>query len=212
MNRFPFTHLIVIATACLACIAAAATKPNIVLFVTDDQSPIAGCYGSPVMQTPALDALAKEGTRFTAASDIKGTVTNLPVPDMPGRWKYESDHAVSAGSPLNIAGAGLEEYHFITSTQSKRVIVSAPGTDVPTLRYKTFFYNACSTGPHFIEKFDHGEFIYTNRLCAVFRATELFVKGLIEEKTTAEILGILEAADAAGEENQNVITYEVKNP
>jgi N-sulfoglucosamine sulfohydrolase len=42
-------------------------KPNIVLFVTDDQSPIAGCYGSPIIQTPHLDALAKEGTRFTRA-------------------------------------------------------------------------------------------------------------------------------------------------
>lgn len=42
-------------------------KPNIVLFVTDDQSPIAGCYGSPLIQTPHLDALAKEGTRFTQA-------------------------------------------------------------------------------------------------------------------------------------------------
>ena len=47
--------------------ALAGAKPNIVLFVTDDQSPIAGCYGSPMIQTPHLDALAKEGTRFTRA-------------------------------------------------------------------------------------------------------------------------------------------------
>jgi len=47
--------------------ASAATPPNIVLFVTDDQSPIAGCYGSPVIQTPHLDQLAQEGTRFTHA-------------------------------------------------------------------------------------------------------------------------------------------------
>jgi hypothetical protein len=45
----------------------AAAKPNIVLFVTDDESPIAGCYGSPVIQTPHLDRLASEGTRFTHA-------------------------------------------------------------------------------------------------------------------------------------------------
>jgi N-sulfoglucosamine sulfohydrolase len=45
----------------------AATRPNIVLFVTDDQSPIAGCYGSPRIQTPHLDALAAAGTRFTKA-------------------------------------------------------------------------------------------------------------------------------------------------
>lgn len=45
----------------------AAEKPNIVLFVTDDQSPIAGCYGNKVIQTPNLDALAAEGTTFTEA-------------------------------------------------------------------------------------------------------------------------------------------------
>ena len=44
-----------------------AAQPNIVLFVTDDQSPIAGCYGSPIIQTPHLDQLAKDGTRFTHA-------------------------------------------------------------------------------------------------------------------------------------------------
>lgn len=53
----------------LACVlrAEATSRPNIVLFVTDDQSPIAGCYGSPVIQTPHLDALAKDGTTFTHA-------------------------------------------------------------------------------------------------------------------------------------------------
>ncbi|MCW1916860.1 sulfatase [Luteolibacter sp. GHJ8] len=48
-----------------AFIASAVARPNIVLFVTDDQSPIAGCYGSPLIRTPHLDQLAKEGTRFT---------------------------------------------------------------------------------------------------------------------------------------------------
>lgn len=42
-------------------------RPNIVFFVTDDQSPIAGCYGSPVIETPHLDALAAEGVLFTQA-------------------------------------------------------------------------------------------------------------------------------------------------
>ena len=44
-----------------------ARAPNIILFVTDDQSPIAGCYGHTDIQTPHLDALAAEGTRFTHA-------------------------------------------------------------------------------------------------------------------------------------------------
>ncbi|BCX48187.1 heparan N-sulfatase [Haloferula helveola] len=51
----------------LALTAPALAKPNIVMFVTDDQSPIAGCYGSKLIQTPHLDALAAEGTLFTNA-------------------------------------------------------------------------------------------------------------------------------------------------
>ncbi|MBK1825953.1 sulfatase family protein [Haloferula rosea] len=48
-------------------LVGAAKQPNIVLFVTDDQSPIAGCYGSPIIQTPHLDQMAKEGTIFREA-------------------------------------------------------------------------------------------------------------------------------------------------
>lgn len=40
---------------------------NVVLFVVDDQGLDAGCYGNPVIQTPNLDQLSREGTRFTNA-------------------------------------------------------------------------------------------------------------------------------------------------
>jgi len=59
----PRTLLLLLAVTAVA----SATRPNIVLFVTDDQSPVAGCYGSPVIRTPHLDQLAAEGTRFTEA-------------------------------------------------------------------------------------------------------------------------------------------------
>ena len=42
--------------------------PNIVFFFTDDQTTSTlGCYGNPVVQTPNIDALAREGTRFDNA-------------------------------------------------------------------------------------------------------------------------------------------------
>jgi N-sulfoglucosamine sulfohydrolase len=44
-----------------------AASRNVVLIVTDDQSPDAGCYGNPVIKTPNLDALARDGTLFTHA-------------------------------------------------------------------------------------------------------------------------------------------------
>jgi N-sulfoglucosamine sulfohydrolase len=43
-------------------------RPNIVLIVSDDHGLDAvGCYGNPVIKTPNLDALAREGVRFTNA-------------------------------------------------------------------------------------------------------------------------------------------------
>jgi N-sulfoglucosamine sulfohydrolase len=51
----------------LFCGIVAAAPRNIVLFVTDDQSPDAGCYGDKVLKTPHLDALAAEGVRFDRA-------------------------------------------------------------------------------------------------------------------------------------------------
>lgn len=41
--------------------------PNMILFVSDDQSPDLGCYGSANAKTPALDRLASEGLRYTRA-------------------------------------------------------------------------------------------------------------------------------------------------
>ena len=47
---------------------SSAEKPNIVFFFTDDQtSSVLGCYGHPLVKTPNIDRLAKEGTRFANA-------------------------------------------------------------------------------------------------------------------------------------------------
>ncbi len=41
-----------------------AAERNVIFFITDDQSPTLGCYGDPVAQTPAIDAVAADGTLF----------------------------------------------------------------------------------------------------------------------------------------------------
>ena len=40
---------------------------NVLLLISDDWSPIAGCYGNPVIRMPSVDALAARGTRFMSA-------------------------------------------------------------------------------------------------------------------------------------------------
>ncbi len=52
----------------LANAAEASRRPNVVILFTDDQGTLdAGCYGSTDLHTPAIDALASRGVRFTQA-------------------------------------------------------------------------------------------------------------------------------------------------
>jgi arylsulfatase A len=54
------------AWALTAAICAAATTPNIILIVADDLGfGDLGCFGSTTIATPRLDAMAREGIRFT---------------------------------------------------------------------------------------------------------------------------------------------------
>ncbi|MFC1529401.1 sulfatase [Gemmatimonadota bacterium] len=42
-------------------------RPNILWLIAEDLSPDIGCYGTDQVQTPNIDRLAREGTRFTSA-------------------------------------------------------------------------------------------------------------------------------------------------
>ena len=49
-------------------LSAQPTRPNLVIILADDMGyGDIGCYGSPDVPTPNIDALAKSGTRFTDA-------------------------------------------------------------------------------------------------------------------------------------------------
>ena len=59
------------AGVCLACLCGTSTsaeRPNIIFILSDDlaQGDV-GCYGQKLIQTPHLDRMAREGTRFTQA-------------------------------------------------------------------------------------------------------------------------------------------------
>ncbi len=67
INRMSAILSVVVGTGWLLCCSLNAAERNIVLIVTDDQSPDFGAYGNDVMKTPHLDALAADGTLFRNA-------------------------------------------------------------------------------------------------------------------------------------------------
>jgi arylsulfatase A-like enzyme len=64
--RLPALLFTLFAAAGLAR-AADAGRPNVLWFIVDDMSANLSCYGEKLIQTPHLDRLAREGTRFSRA-------------------------------------------------------------------------------------------------------------------------------------------------
>ncbi|NPV08104.1 MAG: sulfatase-like hydrolase/transferase [Anaerolineae bacterium] len=77
------------------------TKPNVLLFLTDGHRADAlGCYGNPVLRTPYLDALAREGVRFTGSFSAHTVCMPSRASIFTGRYPHV--HGVWAnGIPLS---------------------------------------------------------------------------------------------------------------
>jgi len=60
-----FLTLVLLGVALLG--KATAAERNIIFIITDDESPTLGCYGDEVAVTPAIDAVAADGTVFKNA-------------------------------------------------------------------------------------------------------------------------------------------------
>ncbi|KAJ1459685.1 alkaline-phosphatase-like protein [Pelagophyceae sp. CCMP2097] len=113
--------LLLLLASARAALPGALPRPDIVLWTADDVGyGDLGCYGSPVAQTPHLDALAREGIRFEqayAASTIctpsrAGQMTGL----YPGRLGFEpEDFGLAAGLPTvasTLRSVGYATAHF----------------------------------------------------------------------------------------------------
>jgi len=68
MYRLRLLVLGILALGAVGTVAvAAASRPNFLFIVSEDNGPELGCYGDPYARTPVLDRLAREGVRFDRA-------------------------------------------------------------------------------------------------------------------------------------------------
>lgn len=114
-----------IAVLALASLAAAQARPNILWISSEDNGPQLGAYGDRYSTTPALDALAARGMRFTrawAAAPVcapsrTAIITGL-APQTTGGMHMRSE--VPLGAPVRMFPALLRDAGYYTTNNVKQ--------------------------------------------------------------------------------------------
>ena len=74
--------------------AQAQRPPNILIAISDDQSyPHASAYGTPWVETPAFDRVAREGVLFTNAFVASPGCSPSRAAFLTGRYPWQIEHA-----------------------------------------------------------------------------------------------------------------------
>src|SRR5688572_16124970 len=122
--------LVILSFASLAAQAAGAeTRPNILWFVVDDMSANLSCYGEKTIQTPNIDRLAREGTKFNHA------FTTAPVCS-PCRSAFITGmYQTTIGAHQHRSGRGEEKIHLPAGVEP-----------VPAIFQRAGYFTAIGTG------------------------------------------------------------------
>lgn len=111
----------------LFLLSATAAEKNVIFIITDDESPTLGCYGDPIAKTPAIDAIAADGTVFLNAFATTASCAASRSVVMSGlhnhrNGMYGHQHSyhkfeswktvVSLALPRVMAGAGYRTGHI----------------------------------------------------------------------------------------------------
>jgi uncharacterized sulfatase len=84
--QFMSKHLAIVVLLAIFSAAGLAERPNILWITCEDMSPRLGCYGDPLARTPHLDALAKQGVRYTRAYATAGVCAPARSSLITGVW------------------------------------------------------------------------------------------------------------------------------
>ena len=118
MNRLAFAVCwILLATFGVSLNAA---ERNIIFFITDDESPTLGCYGDKAAVTPAIDALAADGTRFVNAFATTASCSASRSVVMSGLHNHRNGQYGHAHAYHKFAS-----FHNVLSLAMSRVLANA---------------------------------------------------------------------------------------
>src|SRR5262245_1750625 len=107
MTRYVIAVAVLVALLAGPAVAAEPVKrPNIVWIIVDDMSANFSCYGEKTIQTPNVDRMAKEGTRFTRA------FVTAPVCSPCRSALITGCYQTTIGAHHHRSGRGVEKIHL----------------------------------------------------------------------------------------------------
>lgn len=134
-------------------------RPNILFFLVDDQrNDIMSCAGHPIIQTPTVDNLAKNGIRFVNAFVTTSICAASRASILTGL--YESKHNYTFGKPLLKTEFMNNSYPFLLKKAGYetgfigKFGVSIEQPDSILTKMFDFYKPTQKTGPHFIKLID----------------------------------------------------------
>ncbi len=94
----------------LASVSSAASRPNVIVIMTDDQGSVdAGCYGARDLATPNIDSLAAAGVRFTQFYSAAPVCSPSRAGLLTGRYPLRAGLSGNAGSQRGGRGMPAEQ-------------------------------------------------------------------------------------------------------
>ncbi|WP_417735423.1 sulfatase [Rosistilla oblonga] len=177
-QRIGFLALALVSAFSFSTVSVAAeSRPNIILFVTDDLSPDMGCYGNDAIKTPNLDALASDGVRFTNAFCTTASCSASRSVILTGLHNHKNGHyghehayhhftsfAKTKSLPVRLNAAGYRTgrigkyhvapesvYHFdevLTGNSRNAVQMADRVQSFVKQDDKPFFLYFCTSDPH----------------------------------------------------------------
>lgn len=103
--------VVILLTLCARpCLAEPPSRPNVVIIYTDDQGTLdANCYGSKDLITPHIDALARQGVRFTQMYAPSAICSASRAGLMTGRVPARAGVPGNVSSSKGVPGMPTEE-------------------------------------------------------------------------------------------------------